>query len=91
MEMWFDALVLRGNGMTALSELHRKLGNALTKVGLGERVKSSFTPHVTLMRGSGYVETQMVKTFRWTVREFVLVNSLVGRGTYVPLATWQLQ
>jgi RNA 2',3'-cyclic 3'-phosphodiesterase len=91
MEMWFDALVLRGNGMTALSELHRKLGNALTKVGLGERVKSSFTPHVTLMRGGGYVETQMVKTFRWTVREFVLINSLVGQGTYVPLATWRLQ
>ena len=91
MEMWSDALVLRGTGMTALSELHSKLGDALKKVGLGRWVKSSFTPHVTLMRGSGYVETQMVKTFRWTVREFVLVNSLVGQGTYVPLATWQLQ
>lgn len=91
MEMWADALVLRGAGMTALSELQRQLGHALKKVGLGGWVRSGFTPHVTLMRDRGYVETQMVKTFRWTVREFVLVNSLIGRATYVPLATWQLQ
>jgi 2'-5' RNA ligase len=90
MEMWSDALVLRGTAIIALGGLHRKLGDALKKVGLGGRVKASFTPHVTLMRDRGYVETQMVKTFRWTVREFVLVNSLIGRATYVPLATWQL-
>jgi RNA 2',3'-cyclic 3'-phosphodiesterase len=90
MEMWSDALVLRGTGMAALNELHRKLGVALRKVGLGEWVKAGFTPHVTLMRDRGYVETQMVMTFRWTVREFVLVNSLVGRTTYVPLGAWRL-
>jgi 2'-5' RNA ligase len=90
MEMWSDALVLRGTAMTALGELHRKLSDALKKVGLDEWVKGGFTPHVTLMRDRGYVETQMVKTFRWTVREFVLVNSLIGRTTYVPLGAWQL-
>ena len=90
MEMWSDALVLRGTAMAGLGELHRKLGVALKKAGLGEWVRSGFTPHVTLMRDRGYVEPQMVKTFRWTVREFVLVNSLIGRTTYVPLAAWQL-
>ena len=84
MEMWFDALVLRVTEVTALSELHRKLGDALKKAGLGRWVKAGFTPHVTLMRDRGYVETQMVKTFRWTVREFVLVNSLIGRGFMFP-------
>ena len=62
----------------------------MAKVGLGAFVNSNYTPHVTLLRGEGIVEEQTVETFRWTVREFVLVNSLVGETKYVRLGHWPL-
>jgi 2'-5' RNA ligase len=81
-------LVLRGGD--SIVPLQRAIGEAMTKVGLGAFVNRSFTPHITLLRGEGVVEEQAVETFRWTVREFALVNSLVGRGKYVVVDRWPL-
>ena len=82
-------LVLRGGD--SLVPLQRAIGDALTSVGLGAFVEQSFTPHITLLRGEGLVEEQAVETFRWTVREFALVNSLVGQSKYVVLDQWALR
>jgi 2'-5' RNA ligase len=82
-DSWSDALVLLGKDEpTPLKTFRHELGAALKRVGLGR--KAGFTPHVTLMRGRTAVEQQAVKTFRWTVNEFVLVNSYQGK--YVELA-----
>jgi RNA 2',3'-cyclic 3'-phosphodiesterase len=81
-------LVLRGGA--GVVPLQRAIGKAMAKVGLGAFVNRSFTPHITLLRGDGVVEEQAVETFCWTVREFVLVNSLVGQGKYVELGRWSL-
>lgn len=43
------------------------------------------------MRGPTAVDNQTVKSFRWTVGEFALVNSLVGQGRYIELGRWPLQ
>jgi 2'-5' RNA ligase len=87
-DSWSDALVLLGKDEpTPLKTFRHELGAALKRVGLGR--KAGFTPHVTLMRGRTAVEQQAVKTFRWTVNEFVLVNSYQGK--YVELARWPLR
>ncbi len=91
-EAWPDALVLLcEDGLTSLSAFRRELSVALERAGLDWTHKAAFTPHITLMRGPTTVDAQMVKTFRWTVGEFVLVNSLVGQGRYVELGRWPLR
>lgn len=91
-ESWRNALVLRaGEGSASLTSLHRHLGSALKKVGLGANVRSSFTPHISLLRGESHVEEQMVKTFRWTVSELLLVISYVGQSRHVVVESWPLR
>jgi 2'-5' RNA ligase len=36
------------------------------------------------------LEARAVEPIRWTVREFVLVHSLLGQTRHVPLARWSL-
>jgi len=78
-------------GGDSIVSLQHAIGEAMTKVGLEVFVNRSFTSHITLLRGDGVVEEQAVETFRWTVREFVLVNSLVGQGKYVVLGQYPLR
>ena len=82
-------LVLRGGD--GIVPLQRAIGEAMAKAGLGAFVNRTFTPHITLLRGDGVIEEQVVETFCWTVREFVLVNSLVGQGKYIELGRWPLR
>ena len=53
-------------------------------------VASQVTPHVTLLYDDVLVEERAVEPIRWTVREFVLVHSLLGQTRHVPLARWPL-
>ena len=71
--------------------MERELSAALRRAGLDWLHKAAVTPHITLMRGPTAVDDQTVKSFRWTVGEFALVNSLVGQGSYVELGRWPLQ
>ena len=85
-------LVLRGdNGLVALAAFQQALGLALRKAGLGRWVARSFTPHVTLLYDDISVAEQPIEPLDWTVREFVLVHSLLGQTRHVPLARWPLQ
>jgi 2'-5' RNA ligase len=85
------ALVLRcGEGLSALTTLRKSLHSAMA--GVGFRVPSGFTPHVTLAYSRGCVsETVLAEPIVWTVREFVLVQSLLGKGIHIPLARWPLR
>jgi RNA 2',3'-cyclic 3'-phosphodiesterase len=84
--------VLRGcDGLITLEAFHGVLGAALHKAGLtGGGAKSRYTPHVTLLYDDSLTLERAVETVTWTVREFVLVHSLVGRTVHVPLARWPL-
>jgi 2'-5' RNA ligase len=45
---------------------------------------------VTLLYDDGLVAERPIGALRWTVREFVLMHSLLGRNARVPLARWPL-
>jgi RNA 2',3'-cyclic 3'-phosphodiesterase len=84
--------VLRTGNEIALIAFHRLLGGAMKNAGF-RRVASQFRPHLTLLYGDRVVRERSVEAVRWTVRDFVLVQSLRGRGQskYVHLARWPLR
>ncbi|MGH8283840.1 MAG: 2'-5' RNA ligase family protein [Gammaproteobacteria bacterium] len=59
--------------------------------GLARLVKREFTPHVTLLYGNNVMKPQSIEPIGWTVREFVLVHSLLGRTEHRVLERWPLQ
>ncbi len=83
-----NPFVLQGEpgGLAELSAFRRDLGEALARVGLGRWAKPQFTPHMTLLYDDKVVEARPVEPVRWTVGEFVLVHSLLGKTRHIPLA-----
>lgn len=79
--------VLRGSdGVAALTSFRDVLATALKKAGLASRAIPRYTPHVTLLYDGRCIAEQAIDKVSWTVREFVLVHSLVGQTLHVPLA-----
>jgi 2'-5' RNA ligase len=82
------ALVLRGDdGTIGLDILQQRLSDALDDE---PRRARRFTPHVTLLRDSHRVAEQPIEPIEWTVRELVLVHSLLGRTEHRHIARWSL-
>jgi 2'-5' RNA ligase len=75
-----------------LIDFHKTLGAALKKNGLGAAVhEDDFTPHVTLTYDEVKVKpAKLAPPIAWTVRDFVLVHSLLGRTTHNHLARFAL-
>lgn len=84
-------IVLRGgDGLAQLLKFQQALGVAMARAGLGKWVEPRFTPHVTLTYARQALAEHEVDPICWTVRELVLVHSLLGQTTYVSLGRWQL-
>jgi RNA 2',3'-cyclic 3'-phosphodiesterase len=80
-------LVLRGDdGVVGLTMLYRSLGLAMQTMGLKARL--DFTPHITLLYDGQRIDEQPIEPIFWTVREFVLVRSLIGRTKHILLGRW---
>jgi RNA 2',3'-cyclic 3'-phosphodiesterase len=81
------ALVLRGEeGVIGLEMLYENLSTALCM----RRVRR-FVPHVTLLRDKRHLLPSMpVEPIEWTVTDFVLVHSLLGKTTHRTLARFPL-
>ena len=75
-----------------LHHFHRMLGAALKKAGLGAAVhEEDFTPHVTLTYDELKVNpAKLAAPMVWTVRDFALVHSVLGRTTHHHLARFAL-
>jgi RNA 2',3'-cyclic 3'-phosphodiesterase len=83
--------VLAGeNGVVALKRFQHARGVALQEHGLLVGRRPLYTPHVTLQYGDAMVDEHPVDAVSWTVRDFVLVRSLLGRGQHIALARWSL-
>jgi 2'-5' RNA ligase len=85
--------VLRGEGLAGLTLFQQALGAAMRKTGsrLGKWAEPNFTPHVTLLYDGQSVAEQATEPIGWTVREFVLVHSLIGQTRHVVLGRWPLK
>jgi 2'-5' RNA ligase len=81
------ALVLRGEeGVIGLELLCEKL-----KAALCMKHTRSFVPHVTLLRDKRHLLPSIpVAPIEWTVSEFVLVHSLLGKTTHRVVARFPL-
>jgi len=74
-----------------LQGFQRALCVHLAACGLGAYVKRDFTPHVTLRYVRTPLPAEGVAPVRWSVREFVLVDSLIGQTEYRILGRWSLR
>jgi RNA 2',3'-cyclic 3'-phosphodiesterase len=74
---------------TALAALQQDLDVAMKKQGL--RAKAIKTPHLTLMYGGRTVAEHPVEPFHWTVKEFMLIRSHVGKTLHEPIGSWPLR
>ena len=74
----------------ALMDFQRELGLAMAREGLGHSVDVRFTPHVTLTYAPRELPESPVEPVRWTVREFVLIHSLLGKTEHRVLGRWSL-
>ena len=85
-------MVLRcGYGDAGFAGLRRAIATAMVGAGLRANPSIGLTPHVTLAyKGLPISEMLLDEPVRWTVREFVLVRSLYGRGRHDHLGRWKL-
>jgi len=80
-----------GDGATGLHLLQQRIAAALRKVGLGQIVDDSYTPHMTILHDSRRIAEHPINPIRWWVREFVLVHSHLGQTRYDILARFPLR
>lgn len=74
-----------------LRGLHDVLGAMLRAAGIGRCLeRRQFAPHVTLAYARPGSAPLHVEPIIWPVREFVLLESLVGRSTHNRLGVWPL-
>jgi len=79
------------DGLKPLRRFREEFAMALIDVGLGKFAKTSFNPHMTLLYDPRAIEPRPIDPVRWTMTEFVLVDSLRGQTKHVPLARWPLR
>lgn len=90
-------LVLRcSKGEFGFAKLGKCIHSAMARAGLQRDRSIGLTPHVTLIYdtrindGAMIAEARLDAPITWRVREFVLVQSLVGRGRHIHLGRWTL-
>jgi 2'-5' RNA ligase len=83
-------MVLCGDdGVFGLRTLRDTFTAALTKT-MGSSRRPSFEPHITLSYRAIRIPDTPIEPINFTIREFTLVNSLVGQGRHVTLSRWRL-
>jgi 2'-5' RNA ligase len=84
-------LVLAGeDGVIGVEELHADLHKALAIAGMAPRREPQITPHVTLLYDRREAPGGFVEPVSWKVREFVLLDTVVGEGRQEVLGRWPL-
>jgi 2'-5' RNA ligase len=71
--------------------LHEALGAALTGAGLGGATRGEFAPHITLTYDPIRVKPRAIEPIAWTVADFALIHSVLGKTTHNHLGRWPLR
>jgi 2'-5' RNA ligase len=88
----FDQAGSFGGGRAfVLSGEEGVVGFELLRQQLEWPIEQKYTPHMTLLYDERRIPRHPVSPISWTVREFVLVHSLVGRTQHVHLKRWALK
>lgn len=74
-----------------LLELHRRLGEAMARVGLGRHAARTLSPHVSLIYVHRVLAAEPVPAVEWTAGEVTLVHSLPGQHVHTHLGRWPLR
>jgi 2'-5' RNA ligase len=83
-------IVLLSDPASPVAKLHARLAEELRSRDVPFDSSTAYTPHLTLMYDDAKVDPQPVEGIGWTVREFALMQSLVGRSTHRVLGRWPL-
>jgi len=83
-------LLRASDGARALRMFRQTLSEALIKAGLRRHVTSAFNPHMTLSYDFSNVPEQAIEPIDWAVREFVLIESLLGEHKHIERGCWSL-
>lgn len=85
-------LLLRASdGARALRMFRQTLSDALIKAGLRRHATSAFNPHMTLSYNIGDIPEKTIEPIDWTIREFVLIESLLGKHKHIQRGCWSLR
>ena len=86
-----NPFVLRADAnVAAVMAFQKAVVAAVNRAPFGRPAERSFTPHMTLLYDELSVPPQTVETIHWTVRELVLVHSLLGKTVHKHLGCWPL-
>jgi 2'-5' RNA ligase len=87
-----DRILLKpSETVPALVRFQRRLASGLADAGLVAPGRYRFSPHLTLSYRTRAREPVFVPPVSWVVRDFVLLESLVGRRTQVERGRWTLE
>lgn len=91
-------LLFPSDSLASLQAFREQLRSALFSMGLSMMISNKarqaiarpFSPHVTLSYNPGDAPETRVEPIGWIVREFHLVESLLGKHQHIRLITWPL-
>ena len=78
------------HSLRPLAALQADIAKAMAQAGVAMRPAWDFSPHLTLVYRDGEPVQRPVENFGWAVREFALVESLVGLTRHHVLRRWPL-
>lgn len=78
-----------GEGVEPVKALWLTLGMELANVFPFK--KTSYTPHMTLSYKGRHMAEHPIEPIRWTAREFVLIDSHLGKNLHDPVGRWPLR
>jgi 2'-5' RNA ligase len=84
-------LLRASDGSVALRHFRQTLGTALIKAGLRRQIDPAFIPHLALSYDFSDAPEMPVEPIAWTVRESVLVESLLGKHQHIKRGSWSIQ
>lgn len=83
-------LLRASDELVAMRAFRQALSIALIKAGLRDRIGSVFNPHVTLSYDFSDVPERAIDPIGWTVRQFVLIESLLGEHRHIERGRWPI-
>src|ERR1700677_1665051 len=84
-------LLRASDGARVLRMFRQALSEALIRAGLRRHVAAAFNPHMTLSYDFSDIPEQTIEPIDWTVREFVLIESLLGKHKHIERGCWSLR